>query len=70
MDHQEAPPFFKHGPSPLVRFVFFALLSLVLMALDARLNALDSMRQMLAVAVSPLQRLANAPAELLAQTSD
>lgn len=69
MDHQ-APPFFKHGPSPLVRFVFFALLSLVLMALDARLNALNSMRQMLAVAVSPLQRLANAPAELLVQTSD
>lgn len=69
MDHQ-APPFFKHGPSPLVRFVFFALLSLVLMALDARLNALNSMRQMLAVAVSPLQRLANAPAELLVQISD
>lgn len=69
MDHQ-APPFFKHGPSPLVRFVFFALLSLVLMALDTRLDALNALRQMLAVAVSPLQRLANAPAELLVQTSD
>lgn len=69
MDHQ-APPFFKHGPSPLVRFVFFALLSLILMALDARLNALDSLRQMLAVAVSPLQRLANIPAELLDQSGN
>lgn len=69
MDHQ-APPFFKHGPSPLVRFVFFAILSLVLMALDARLNALNTLRQMLAVAISPLQRLANAPAELLDQTGN
>jgi rod shape-determining protein MreC len=67
MDHQ-APPFFKHGPSPLARFVFFALISLVLMVLDARLNALDSLRQIISVAVAPLQRLAMTPAELLDRT--
>lgn len=69
MDHQ-APPFFKHGPSPLARFVFFAILSLLLMALDARLDALGGLRQALAVVINPLQRLANAPAELLDQTAN
>jgi rod shape-determining protein MreC len=67
MDHQ-APPFFKRGPSPLARFVFFASISLVLMLLDARLNALDSLRQTISVAVAPLQRLAMTPAELLDRT--
>ncbi|GAO36808.1 rod shape-determining protein MreC [Sulfuricella sp. T08] len=65
MEHQ---PFFKHGPSPLARFVFFALISLVFMLLDARLNALDSLRQIISVAVAPLQRLAMTPAELLDRT--
>lgn len=66
----EAPPFFKQGPSPLARFIFFALLSVVLMGLDARLNALQTLRQTLAVVVSPLQRLASTPAELLERISD
>lgn len=69
MDHH-APPFFKHGPSPLARFVFFASISLVLMVLDARLNALDSLRQMISVVVAPLQRLAMTPAELLDRTGN
>jgi len=68
MDHQ-APPFFKHGPSPLARFMFFAFLSLVLMALDARQNTLNTLRQVLSVVVAPLQRLANAPAEMIGRTS-
>jgi len=67
MDHQ-APPFFKHGPSPLARFVFFAFLSLVLMVLDAHQNTLNSLRQALSVVVAPLQRLANAPAEMIGRT--
>lgn len=69
MDHQP-PPFFKLGPSPLTRFMFFAIISLVLMVLDVRQNALNSLRQTLAVAISPLQRLANSPAELLDQTGN
>ena len=68
MDHQ-APPFFKHGPTPLARFVFFALLSLLLMVLDARQNALVSLRQVLSLAVAPLQRMAMTPAELADRTS-
>lgn len=48
--------------------MFFAFLSLMLMALDARLNTLYSLRQALSVAITPLQRLANLPAELLDRT--
>ena len=69
MDHQ-VPPFFKHGPSPLARFVFFASISLVLMVMDARLNALDSLRQIISVAVAPLQRLAMTPTEILGWTGN
>lgn len=69
MDHQ-APPFFKHGPSPLARFVFFALISLFFMVSDARFNSLGSLRQMLSVAVAPLQRLAMTPAEMLDRIGD
>ncbi|MDD5329871.1 MAG: rod shape-determining protein MreC [Sulfuricella sp.] len=67
MDHQP-PPFFKLGPSPRTRFIFFAIISVVLMVLDARQNAMTGLRQVLAVTISPLQRLANSPAELLDQT--
>jgi rod shape-determining protein MreC len=69
MDHH-APPFFKLGPSPLARFIFFASISLVLMLLDARLNALESLRQVISVAVAPLQRLAMTPVELLDRTGN
>ena len=40
------------------------------MVLDARLNALDSLRQIISVAVAPLQRLAMTPAELLDRTGN
>jgi rod shape-determining protein MreC len=61
MDHQ-TPPFFKRGPSPLARFSFFAVLSIILMVADAHQNHLLVLRQTVAVVVTPLQRLANAPA--------
>jgi len=67
MDHQ---PFFKHGPSPLARFAFFAILSLVLLVIDAHRNYLDILRQTVAVAITPLQRLALTPAELSGQIGD
>ncbi len=63
MDHQ-TPPFFKHGPSPLARFAFFAMLSVLLMVADAYQNYLVVLRQAVAVVVTPLQRLANAPSVL------
>ncbi|MFA7240643.1 MAG: rod shape-determining protein MreC [Sulfuricellaceae bacterium] len=63
MDHHP-PPFFKRGPSTLARFAFFAALSIVLMVGDIYQNYLSVLRQGVAVIVSPLQRLANAPSEL------
>lgn len=69
MDHQ-TPPFFKHGPSPLARFAFFAILSVLLMVADAYQNYLVVLRQAVAVMVTPLQRLANAPAVISERVGD
>lgn len=56
-----APQFFRHGPSLLARLVFFVLLSLLLMATDARFKYLPEIRQAFAIIIYPLQNLANAP---------
>jgi rod shape-determining protein MreC len=57
-----APRFFRHGPSLLARLIFFAMLSLVLMAIDTRFEYLVEIRQAVSAATYPLQKLANAPA--------
>lgn len=61
MEHQP-PPFFKTGPTPLARLLIFALVSLALLIADARLNYLNALREVAAVIVYPLQRIAGAPA--------
>jgi len=58
------PPFFKHGPAPVVRLAFFASLSLALLVLDARFHYTEGLRNVLALVVYPLQRVATAPSEL------
>ncbi len=58
------PPFFKTGPTPLVRLLLFSALAIALMVTDARLDYLHSLRQVVAVVIYPLQRLASAPAGL------
>lgn len=55
------PRFFRHGPSLLTRLVFFVMLSLVLMAIDARFKYLIEIRQALHTAIYPLQKLAHVP---------
>jgi len=66
-----APPqFFHRGPAPIARLTFFALLSVLLMVLDARFRYAEPMRQLLAVAVYPLQQLAIAPVSALAHTRE
>lgn len=67
---QQAPPFFKRGPTPLARLSFFALVSLLLMANDARYQYLEAVRQAVSVLIYPLQRLATAPAALYGRVSD
>jgi rod shape-determining protein MreC len=61
MEHSP-PPFFNRGPAPLVRLAFFASLSLALLVLDARFRYTESLRNVLALAVYPLQILATMPA--------
>ena len=58
---ETTPQFFKHGPNPLVRLGFFILLSLTLMAVDTHFKYLYEVRQTIAVAIYPVQRLAYIP---------
>jgi rod shape-determining protein MreC len=68
MEHTP-PPFFKRGPAPLVRLGFFIMLSFALLVLDARFRYADGLRNVLAMAVYPLQVLATAPAALAERVS-
>ena len=63
MEHSP-PPFFRTGPTPLARLLIFSTLSLALLAADARFKYLEVLRQIAAVAVYPLQRIAAAPADI------
>ena len=66
---ETTPQFFRHGPGPLARLVFFVLLSLLLMVMDTRFKYLPGIRQTVAVAVDPLQRMAYFPTEIFDQVS-
>ena len=69
MEHTP-PPFFNTGPSPLTRLLIFSVLSLALLIADARYKHLDAIRQVAAVAIYPLQRIAAAPASLLSRLGE
>lgn len=60
----QPPPFFNRGPAPVVRLVFFAALSLAMMVVDARLGYLEWLRQVVSVAVYPVQQAAYSPVSL------
>ena len=64
MDQQQAPRFFIHGPSPFTRLIVFSTLSLLLMASDSKFSYLLQVRQVLTVAIQPLQIIANSPFKL------
>ncbi|BCT66702.1 rod shape-determining protein MreC [Nitrosospira sp. NRS527] len=64
------PRFFRHGPSLLARLVFFVMLSLVLMAVDARFKYLLEIRQAFSTVVYPLQKLANVPGTIYDSVSE
>ena len=69
MEHQP-PPFFKTGPTPLARLLIFSALSLTLLVADARFNYLSPLRQITALIVYPLQRVAAAPAAIARRIGD
>ena len=70
MDNSQSFQFFNRGPSPAVRLVFFVVLSLLLLFIDARYRYLESTRSALSVLVSPIQRLATLPGLLWQQAGD
>lgn len=63
MDDTRTLRFFNRGPSPVARLVFFCLLSLLLLFVDARYQYLESSRRVLAVVIYPFQRLTALPGE-------
>jgi len=63
VEHQP-PPFFNRGPAPLVRLAFFVSLAVLLMVLDARFRYAEGVRQVVALAAYPIQRVAMAPVDL------
>jgi len=58
MDSTQSFQFFNRGPSAAARFIFFVLLSLSLLFIDARYKHLESIRNVLALPIQSLQRLA------------
>lgn len=70
MEHTDSVRFFNRGPSPAARLVFFSLLSLLLLFIDARYQYLESTRRVIAILVYPVQRLATLPAELWHDAGD
>ena len=64
MEHTQSFQFFNRGPSPVVRLIFFSLLSLLLLFVDARYKYLGFARSALSVPVQSLQHLTTLPGEL------
>lgn len=64
------PPLFRTGPTPLARLMIFSMLSAVVLIADARFNYLQPLRQIAAIAVYPLQKLAAAPGAIGGRISD
>jgi rod shape-determining protein MreC len=69
LEPQQSPAFFVRGTSPFSRMVFFCALSIVIMAVDAKLNYLSQIRQTLNGALHPLERAANIPSEFIRDSS-
>jgi rod shape-determining protein MreC len=69
MEYQ-APPFFKTGPTPLARLLILSALSLALLVSDARFSYLAPLRQVAAVILYPLQRIAMTPAGIARRVGD
>lgn len=63
LEPQQSPAFFVRGASAFSRMVFYCALSIVIMAMDARLNYLSQVRQAFIGALHPFEMMANAPSE-------
>jgi rod shape-determining protein MreC len=70
MESTQSFRFFNRGPSSVVRLVFFTVLSLLLLFVDARYRYLESTRSALSILVLPIQRVATWPGVLWQQVGD
>lgn len=58
------PPFFKRGPAPLAKLLFFLIVCLVILISDLRYRYLEVVRQGVAFVTYPLQMTAYGPVRL------
>ena len=63
-------PLFQQGTGPLLRTLFFVLLSATLMVADHRFNQLEQVRGFLSGAIAPLRYAVDLPARFLGWGSD
>jgi len=64
------PPFFRQGPSALSRLLFFASLSVLLMAADTRVGLTTPLRIAAAVMLQPIQRALLVPVRGVSSIND
>lgn len=64
------PPLFKQGASARARVLFFAFISVGLLAVDSRMHSLDTIRKAVGTALYPIQMLALMPRDGAAQAGD
>lgn len=61
------PPLFRQGISARVRFIFFVLISVILILVDGRLRSLDNFRSAAVSFTTPMVELATLPITLLGE---
>ncbi len=61
MESKHPPAFFVRGPSPIARLIFFAAISIAMMAVDSRLHYLTEVRQGFSTLMHPLEIVARSP---------
>ncbi|MBO9536215.1 rod shape-determining protein MreC [Herbaspirillum sp.] len=66
----EIPPLFKQGASARLRVTVFALLSVVMLVVDARMHVLGTLRQGIGTVLYPFQRVAMMPRDAAVSVAD
>ena len=59
------PPFFRRGPAPLAQLAAYALLSIALIVADVRFDALQQVRTVSGIALSPIQQVIAFPTQVV-----
>lgn len=68
--HYNPPPLFKQGTSARVKVIFFSLIAVMLLVIDARLHTLNMVRQVVGSVLYPLQMFALMPRDTVRNVGD